>query len=205
MHGASMSPFRPPRAVQLAPSSPPPLLHAVAAGDPSAVRTCIERWGGLVWSIARRFSPSTTEAEDAVQEIFVDLWRSASRFDPSIASETAFVAMIARRRLLDRRRRSQRRPDTEPMPESRGALAGAEHQQMEMCGEAAMAQKVLAQLRPEQRSVLIMATYQGLSHEEIASATGMPLGTVKAHARRGLIRVRELLDGAPPSTMEGRP
>ena len=69
------------------------------------MQACMDRFGGLVWSLARRVTRSTAEADDAVQEIFVDLWRSASRFDPSIANETTFVAMIARRRLIDRGRR----------------------------------------------------------------------------------------------------
>jgi RNA polymerase sigma factor (sigma-70 family) len=184
------------------------LLPRVAFGDPAAVRDCIARYGGLVWSLARRLSPSVTDAEDAVQEIFVDLWRSAPRYDHSVSSEVTFVAMIARRRLIDRRRRRQRRPDTEPLPEGAGMFAGPEHAQMELCGEAAIASKAIAELRPEQREVLILSTYHGLSHEEISEALGMPLGTVKAHARRGLLRVRELLlSGAEAGTalVEGRP
>ena len=183
----------------------PPLLHRVATGDPASVRECIDRFGGLVWSIARRLSPSPAEAEDAVQDIFVDLWRSAARFDPRISSDTAFVAVIARRRLLDRRRRRQRRPDTEPFPDVQVGPELAAHASQELCGEAALAAKALAQLRPEQRQVLLLSACHGLSHDEIATLTGMPLGTVKAHARRGLLRVRELLDGAPSSTVEGRP
>src|SRR5215813_10857739 len=93
------------------PASELALLARVAGGDPGAVRDCLARYGGLVWSIARRFEGG--DAEDAVQEIFLDLWRSAARFDPQIASEPAFVAMIARRRLIDRRRTRQRRPITE--------------------------------------------------------------------------------------------
>src|SRR3954470_11204914 len=89
----------------------PPLLGRVAAGDQQAVRECLARYGGLVWSIARRFEGN--DAEDAVQEIFLDLWRSAPRFDPQLSSEPAFVAMLARRRLIDRRRMRQRRPTTE--------------------------------------------------------------------------------------------
>jgi RNA polymerase sigma factor (sigma-70 family) len=76
----------------------PYLLQRVAAGDKSAVRDCIDRFGGLVWALARRMSPGAAEAEDAVQEIFMDLWRSSARFDPTIASEPAFVTMVARRR-----------------------------------------------------------------------------------------------------------
>jgi len=184
----------------------PSLLHRVAAAEQGAIRECIERFGGLIWSLARRLSPTRTEAEDAVQEIFLELWRSARRFDPAIASETAFVAMIARRRLIDRRRRQLRRPDTEPLSDRPTVHEGAEAQRMELQGEAALAAKAMAQLRPEQRTVLIMSTCHGLSHEEIANSLGMPLGTVKAHARRGLIRVREML-AAPaggPAWMEER-
>jgi RNA polymerase sigma-70 factor (ECF subfamily) len=170
----------------------PSPLQRVGASDPVAIRDCIDRFGGLIWSLARRLSPSPAEAEDAVQEIFLDLWRSAARFDPSVGSETAFVATIARRRLIDRRRARGRRPETEPFGD-RSLAADGQAQQMEMCGEAVLAGKALAQLRPEQRTVLLLSAYQGMSHEEIASATGMPLGTVKAHARRGLLRVREML------------
>ncbi len=173
-------------------NEPQPLLHRVATGDPLAVRACIERFGRLVWSIARRFSLTHAEAEDAVQDVFVDLWRSASRYDASLSSEAAFVAVIARRRLLDRRRQRVRRLDTEPLAENPLAASG---QSAEICGEAVLAAKALAQLRPEQRTVLLLSACQGLSHDEIAAHTGLPLGTVKAHARRGLIRVRELLGG----------
>ena len=134
------------------------------------------------------------EAEDAVQEIFLDLWRSASRFDPRVASEATFVAMIARRRLVDQRRQRQRRPETEPLMDSQRATSTLPPP--ELGAEAAQAARALDQLRPEQRQVLIMTTCQGLSHEEVAHTTGMPLGTVKAHARRGLIRVREVLGAA---------
>src|SRR5678816_3425476 len=95
--------------------APASLLGRVAAGVPGAVDECIARYGGLVWTLARRFSSNSADAEDATQEIFLDLWRSAARFDPIAASETTFVALIARRRLIDRRRRRQRRGDTEPL------------------------------------------------------------------------------------------
>ena len=84
------------------------VLHRVAAGDRAAVRECLARYGGLVWSLVRRSTSDAAEAEDAVQEIFVDVWQSASRFDPAVASEATFIAMIARRRLIDRARRRNR-------------------------------------------------------------------------------------------------
>lgn len=147
----------------------------------------------MVWALARRMSYGSNEAEDAVQEIFLDLWKSAARFDPAASSETAFVAMIARRRLIDRRRRSQRAPMTESLADSPTPAEPAAVKRVEDCVEASRAANALAQLRPEQRTVLVLSACHGLTHEEIATTTNLPLGTVKAHARRGLLRVRELL------------
>lgn len=180
-----------------------PCLPRVASGDRAAIRECIQRYGGLVWSLARRSSAASNDAEDAVQEIFLDLWKSAARFDPAIGSEATFIATIARRRLVDRRRQRQRRPETDPLSERQPASASGGTP--ERGAEAALAARALEQLRPEQRQVLVMTALQGLSHEEVATATGMPLGTVKAHARRGLIRVREVLGEAAltPAAMGG--
>jgi RNA polymerase sigma-70 factor, ECF subfamily len=140
------------------------------------------------------------EAEDAVQEIFLDLWRSAARFDPRAGSEITFIATIARRRLVDARRRRQRRPQTEPILDD--ATHVGRSTPPELGAEAAIAARALDQLRPEQRHVLILTALHGLSHEEVAQTTGMPLGTVKAHARRGLMRVREVLGEAKHRAME---
>jgi RNA polymerase sigma-70 factor (ECF subfamily) len=156
----------------------------------------------MVWTLARRGSPNASDAEDAVQEIFLDLWKSAHRYDPAVASETTFVAMIARRRLIDRRRTSQRRLRTEPLPEIAEVAADAPAA-AELCMEAALAAKAVAQLRPEHRQMLLLSTCHGLSHQEIAESTGVPLGTVKAHVRRALIHVRAVLTGNPsPPTPE---
>jgi RNA polymerase sigma-70 factor (ECF subfamily) len=174
----------------------PSLLHRVASRDPAAIREALDQFGGLVWSLARRMSPSASDAEDAVQEIFVDLWQSAARYDASLATEAGFVAMIARRRLIDRIRRRQRRSDTEPLPEVLEEAPTSARPRQEACAEAGLAAKAMQQLRPEQRRALVLAC-QGLSHEEIAATTGMPLGTVKTHVRRGLSRVREVLVGSP--------
>jgi len=168
-----------------------PLLTRVAAGDAGAVRECLERFGGLVWAIARRFEPS--DAEDAVQEIFLDLWRSAGRYDPAQGSEATFIATITRRRLIDRRRTRHRRPQaTEQIQDHPMEAPGTA---ADTSAEAGKAAKALGQLRPEQRQVLVLATAHGMSHGEIAAHTGMPLGTVKAHVRRGLIQIRNALLG----------
>jgi len=167
------------------------LLQRVAEGDEAAVRACMDEYGGLVWTLARRMCRDAADAEDAVQEVFVSLWRSASRFDPAIASETTFVAMIARRRLIDRLRR--RRSEEVRMPEE-VLVAAPETNEREVSEEAREAMKVLGTLGADQQRVLRLAILHGLPHERIAASTGLPLGTVKTHIRRGLMKVRERLN-----------
>jgi RNA polymerase sigma-70 factor (ECF subfamily) len=167
------------------------LLARVASGDPNAVRAVLAQYGALVWSIARRFEAS--DAEDAVQEIFTDIWRSAGSYDPRLGTEATFIATITRRRLIDRTRTRRRRPtatDTISNVEIQASGAGPD-----TCAEAAQAANALGRLRPEQRQVLVLATAHGMSHGEIAAHTGLPLGTVKAHVRRGLISIRNALFG----------
>ncbi len=169
------------------------ILQRVARQEPGAVDDMMGRFGGLVWSLARRTCPNATEAEDAVQEIFVEVWRTAHRFDPSIAGEATFVAMIARRRLIDRTRRRTRRPQPVALQESTSDQTPQEDRP-EILEQAGVASEAFEQLRPEQQQVLRLAIHHGRSHEQIATTTGMPLGTVKTHARRGLIRLRQLLE-----------
>jgi len=175
-----------------------PVLPSVASGDQAAVRACLDRYGGLVWSLARRFSSSESEAEDAVQEIFVALWKSAARFDPAVAEETTFVAMIARRRLIDRMRRRSRRPETVGLPEGFDAETPGAVEKVEASVDARTATEALQTLDPERRRVLELSVWHGLSHREISSALELPLGTVKSHIRRGLAIIREHLERPVP-------
>ena len=172
-----------------------PLLHRVGEGDPDAVRECIARFAGLLWSLTRRAGFADAEAEDAVQEIFTEIWKNGLRYDPSIASDTAFIATIARRRLIDRRRRLGRRPAPQPIIADEGLPPSPAEPATDLGEEAAKASQALQLLSPEQQRVLRLSVYEGLSHELIARATGLPLGTVKTHARRGLMRLREMLAG----------
>ncbi len=167
------------------------ILKRIASGDKTAVQECLDTYGGLVWSLARRMSPNTDEAEDAVQEIFIDVWKNAARFDETQASETTFVAMIARRRLIDRLRKTNRQPNIDSLEEVLAEPVNGRDQDMQMCVEAKEAAKAMKNLRPEQRQILHLSIVQGFSHQEIADALTMPLGTVKTHARRGLLQVRE--------------
>lgn len=183
-----------------------PLLPRIAAGDSPAVRECLDRYGGLVWSLARRFLNNPSDVEDAVQEIFVDLWRNAARYDPRQAAEATFVTLLARRRLIDRRRRDLRRPGGQALPETLASPQAEASQRVEVQDEAHRALRAMQELKEDQRKVLQMAICQGQTHEEIARTTGLPLGTVKTHVRRGLMRLREILQAPPthPATSEGR-
>ena len=169
------------------------ILQRIASGDNTAVQTCLSKYGGLVWSLARRMSANTDDAEDAVQEIFVDVWKNAARFDETQSSETTFIAMIARRRLIDRLRYANRRISADSIEDMVSEPQNNAAEQMQTNIEAKDAARALQQLRPEQRQVLQLSIVQGLSHQEISDVTGIPLGTVKTHARRGILQVREFL------------
>jgi RNA polymerase sigma-70 factor, ECF subfamily len=169
------------------------ILQRIADGDENAVQECLKTYGGLVWSLARRMLRNSDDAEDAVQEIFVDIWKNAERFDPAQASETTFVAMIARRRLIDRIRFVQRRVSADSIDDMLVEPVEQKGIDAQTMVEAREAFKALNELRPEQRQVLQLSIIHGLSHQEISDATGMPLGTVKTHARRGLMQAREIL------------
>jgi RNA polymerase sigma-70 factor (ECF subfamily) len=173
---------------------PTSLLSRIGQGDRAAVRECIARHGGLVLSLARRFCFDPGDVEDAIQEVFIALWTHAARFDPSLASETTFVAMIARRTLIDRRRKEARRPPSDPLPEGLTRDVPGPAECLERNDEAGRAARALEALAEGQRLVLTLSIYRGLTYDQIARATGLPLGTVKTHARRGLINLRRALD-----------
>lgn len=169
------------------------ILKRIATGDKTAVQDCLNAYGGLIWSLARRMSPNSDDAEDAVQEIFVDIWKNAARFDETQASETTFVAMIARRRLIDRLRKTNRQPSVDSLENILVEPTNGKQPDLQICVEAQEAAEAMKNLRPEQRQILHLSIVQGFSHQEIADALKMPLGTVKTHARRGLLQVREFL------------
>ncbi|MEM6368968.1 MAG: sigma-70 family RNA polymerase sigma factor [Myxococcota bacterium] len=180
------------------------ILQRLARGDRAAVQSCLDAYGGLVWSLALRQSPSRADAEDVVQDIFVELWRTAERYDPSKGTEATFIATIARRRLIDRRRtrvRERRRivPVADLEVES---IPSQEHERIERFADAMLARKALRSLPPDRRRVLLLSVDQGLTHEQIAQATGLPMGTVKSHLRRGLQTLRNLLHGSSEDKAE---
>lgn len=169
------------------------ILKRIALGDRDAVKDCLDKYGGLVWSIARKMLRNSDDAEDAVQEIFVDIWKNAERFDESQSSETTFIAMIARRRIIDRIRRMNRRITADSFEDVVAEPELRDDKRVQLSVEAGQAAEALRSLKPEQQRVLQLSIVQGLSHQEIADLTGMPLGTVKTHARRGILQAREML------------
>ncbi len=184
------------------PDQPTPLLPRVASGDQSAFEECLDRYGALVWSLAKRYCSSNADAEDAVQEVFVAVWKSADRFDPAIASEPTFITMICRRRLIDMLRRKKTLP----------AVAGSDVDQVaaepvpsgvELTDEVQRVRGFMTKLSEEQRRVLNLSIGEGLTQTQIADLTGWPLGTVKSHARRGIERLRKLVASAGGAKWEG--
>jgi RNA polymerase sigma-70 factor (ECF subfamily) len=176
------------------------ILQRVAAGDATAIDECLREYSGLVWSLARRLLRNLTDAEDAVQEVFIELWQNAGRFDPSVASEATFIATIARRRLIDRHRKLSRQVDQVSLPDE-SAMPGEEAlDRVELDDEAARARRGLAQLRSEERHILELSIYEGLSQSQIATKIDLPLGTVKTHSRRGLKRLRQMLGAEQAET-----
>lgn len=171
-----------------------PLLHRVAAREEAAISACIDRYGGLVLGLARRFLRDEREIEEAVQDVFHEIWQAAPRFDQNVASEKTFIAMIARRRLIDRRRRQRSTLPTESLVEPASVAGeGREQEHVEISEELGRAVEALRHLKPPQQRAIELAVLQGLSHTEVAEALGQPLGTIKSHIRRGLLRLRELL------------
>ncbi|HSR70215.1 MAG TPA: sigma-70 family RNA polymerase sigma factor [Acidobacteriota bacterium] len=169
------------------------ILARIAQGDTSAVEECLDLYGGLVWSIARRFSSSNAQAEDAVQEIFLHLWQRAARFDPSKASEKTFIAMIARRRMIDLLRRTANRPRELSLEVLRDNPGSRGDRRLERNLEAKLASRALDELSDAERRAIIMNVCYGYTHVEISQATGTPLGTVKSYISRGLKKARDYL------------
>lgn len=179
-----------------------PLLPKIAAAEVGAVRLCIERYGSLVWALARRMTRSAADAEDAVQDIFTELWRCAARFDPARGPEYAFVVTLARRRLIDRMRNEETRSRSEQAAASEDVASPAfDEMTEEYQFDAERAGRELAELPEQQQEVIVLSVVEGFSHSEIARRVGLPIGTVKTHVRRGLLRIRERLGGARVSAL----
>jgi RNA polymerase sigma-70 factor (ECF subfamily) len=169
------------------------ILPRIAAGDETAVQDCITQYGNLIWSLARKFTARQLDAEDAVQEIFFEIWQSAKRFDSTKSKEITFITMIARRRLIDRLRKAYRQPKVESLDNAFFHAPNSLEKEIMNKLQARRIVDGMKSLRPEQRELMFLNIYEGMSHGEIAERKGIPLGTVKTHLRRGFKRVREVV------------
>ncbi len=172
------------------------LMARLAAGESGAARECVERFGPLLRSLARRFFVCDADAEDAVQDILVSVWRSAGRYDPRIAGETTFVAMIARRRLIDRRRVTRSWEALGEDSDPRGPVNRedtSQRERIEAREELSRAEALMSRLSESQQHALRLASL-GLTHSEVSRSTGQRLGTAKTNLRRGMIRLRRLAE-----------
>jgi RNA polymerase sigma-70 factor (ECF subfamily) len=178
------------------PEQQSPLLPRVARGEQAAVRECIKRYGPLVLSLVRRWLGQRSDTDDATQDIFIELWKSAKKYDVDVSPEVSFVAMIARRKLIDRYRRQKNRPKPEPLTDQVPGPPLAT--QWDVLDELQPVNAILQELPTEQRRVLLLAVCDGWTQQEIADQTGLPLGTVKTYVRRGLMTIRERCNTSTP-------
>jgi len=166
------------------------LMSRIRAGDEDALAALHDRYAQVVYSVALRVLGETTQAEDILQEIFLQLWRDPQRFDSNRGSLGAWLAVIARHRAIDHLRRRRPESDIEDVVVSVDSnLERITDRNMAM----AKIRSAVEQLPAEQRQPLELAFFQGLTHPEIAAKTGEPLGTIKTRIRAALQALRKVL------------
>jgi len=169
------------------------ILERIADGDPGAMTDLVDKYGDLVWSLARRYFGASPVAQDSVQEAFLSLWSSAGRFRPDRGSELTFVLTVARRRMVDQVRHEARFSDSVPLAGDEVDSNSSDQARLDAQLEMMRVQPLLRELSGNERKILSLSLYEGYSHSEIAKRLNMPLGTVKTRIRRSLIRLRAAL------------
>lgn len=173
------------------------LLERAARGDRDAVMALYDRFSGAVLAVALRVTGNRAEAEDIVQEVFARVWREATTFDRARGSAAAWIVTLTRNRSIDvvrsRSRRARHEDDqTTEEPVVTEATATPEAQVVD-AQRAEAVRLALDALRPEQRQVIELAYFGGLSHSEIAERLQQPLGTVKTRIAQSVKRLRDAL------------
>jgi len=164
------------------------LIARLRSGDESAMADLYDHYSGVVYGVALRVLGDTTAAEDVLQEIFLQLWRNPNAFDADRGRLAPWLAVIARNRAIDLLRKRPLEDDIDELPISTGVDLEDESARRLAVEKV---RSVLGQLPQEQRKVLEMAFFEGMTHSEIAGKTGEPLGTVKTRIRSGLLAVRK--------------
>jgi RNA polymerase sigma-70 factor (ECF subfamily) len=171
-------------------------LKAIAAGDRSALEIVYRRTSAKLFGICLRILGDRTEAEDALQEVYVSLWRRADSYDPTRSSPISWLATFARNRAIDRLRSSSRLRRAEDIAEaaevpdgSPGAfeLVAGEQERQRLAG-------CIDLLEERQRSAIRSAFFDGFTYAELAARGGTPLGTMKSWVRRGLAQLKSCLE-----------
>lgn len=175
-------------------------LGRSAAGDQSALAALYDESSRLVYSMAVRLLGDVADAEEVTMDVYTQVWRAAAAYDSSRGSVAAWLITLARSRAIDRiRSRSGRRNNETAFPEtfdlaSEGTSPERQTEEMQRRHRVTAA---LQTLPPEQREVVRLAFFAGLTHSELAARLQQPLGTVKTRLRTGMMKLREQL--TPPS------
>jgi RNA polymerase sigma-70 factor (ECF subfamily) len=174
------------------------ILTAVAGGSADALERLYERHAATAFGLARRILARQDLAEEVVQDVFAQVWRQASRYDAARASVAGWIVLLTRTRAIDRLRALRARPDQELAvgPSTSAPLVTPDRspEQVAISSEDAQAVRAaLDGLPDEQRSLVNLAYYEGLTHSEIAARTGVPLGTIKTRLRTALMTLRGAL------------
>lgn len=172
------------------------LITKTAAGDADAFATLYDRHGGLALGVVRRILGDSGEAEEVLQESFLQVWREADRYDGSRATPRGWIVMIARSRALDRLRSaaaSQRREEGVAQEAGLRVAVPVGSCRLERLEVRRRVSSALARLPKEQRAVIELAFYHGLSHSQIAARLEAPLGTVKSRVLLGMRKLKDLL------------
>ena len=164
------------------------LLARIRSGDENAMADLYDRYSGIVYGVALRVLGSTAAAEDVLQEVFLQLWRNPDAFDANRGKLAAWLSVIARNRAIDHLRKRQPAEDVADLPISTGV-----NLEDEAANRLAVekVRNVLGRIPQDQRRLLEMAFFEGMTHSEIAGKTGEPLGTVKTRIRAGLLTLRK--------------
>jgi RNA polymerase sigma-70 factor, ECF subfamily len=169
------------------------LLRAIARGDDGALGAVYDRYRLILFGLVLRILHDRQEAEDVLQEVFLQVWRRASDFDEARGRAFTWLVTIARSRALDRLRviGSRARVAQAAAESTTTEADGVDHAWQSEQGE--IVRQALAELPEDQRQALLLAYFQGLTQTEIAAQLGAPLGTVKTRMRSGMMKLRELL------------
>ena len=173
------------------------LVALVARSDESALAELYDRYGRVAYGLARRVLRDAALAEDAVQDAFLAVWRSAATFIPERAKASTWILTIVHRRAIDVVRREERRR-VEPLETAGEPTGDATDETAWLRLQGARVHAALRKLPDQQREALELAYFAGFTQSELAERLGEPLGTIKSRMFNGLARLRELLDDAVP-------